>query len=148
MLFRSYTGKHGTFTLTLKPGVWRKNPKPTVPISEVEFVHKDGDAMAMVVAERIQIPLATLRRAVVSRIQDQDKDAKVVEEEKRTVNGSPVLFLTINAKVQGIAFTYVYYLYSGKEGAIQVIAFTGQNLFKDFRPDLEEFLNGFELVKK
>lgn len=109
-----YKGKRGTFVLSMTPGVWKKREKRGNPVTEVEFTHKDGDVMAMVVAERISIPLEALKRVVVSNLKEQDKEAKVTMETKRTVNGSEVLFLTVDAKVRGIPFTYMYYLYSGK----------------------------------
>jgi hypothetical protein len=132
----------------LAPGVWKKASKPSHDHAEVEFRHKDGDAMAMIIAERISIPLATLKRAVIGNVRKLDGDAKIVAEEKRMVNGTEVLFLTVNASVQGIPFTYMYYLYSGDAGSIQLMTFTGQNLFKEYRPDMEAFLNGFEITKK
>jgi hypothetical protein len=144
----TYRGKRGTFTLSLAPGVWRKLAKPTIPVSEVEFAHKDGDAMGVIIAERISVPLATLKNAVLNNIRNAAQEVKLVEEEKRTVNGVEVLFLAVNAKVQGIAFTYFYYLYTGEAGSIQILTFTGQNLLKEFRPDMEAFMNGFELVRK
>jgi hypothetical protein len=144
----AYKGKRGTFALYLTPGVWKKSEKPSNPVVEVEFIHKDGDVVAMVIAERISIPLTTLKTAAIEYVRRVDKEAKILEEGKRTVNGSEVLFLTINAKAQGIPFTYMYYLYSGEEGSIQIITFTSQNLFKEYRPDMEAFLNGFEVIKK
>jgi hypothetical protein len=39
-------------------------------------------------------------------------------------------------------WAYGYY-YGGKEGAIQVICFTGQNLFGKYERDLTELLDGF-----
>jgi hypothetical protein len=143
-----YQGKRGTFVLALVPGVWKKAEKTSNAVAEAEFRHKDGDAMAMVIAERLSIPLATLKEIVMRNIRKVDKEAKIVEEEKRTVNGNDVLFLTINAKVQGIPFTYMYYLYSGDAGTIQLLTFTGQNLFKEYKQDMEAFLNGFETVKR
>jgi hypothetical protein len=118
------------------------------PVTEVEFKHKEEDIYALVVAERISIPLETLRMAVINNLRKQDKEAKITEEKKRTVNGSDVLFLTVEAKVRGIPLTYMYYLYSGKAGAIQIITATGQNLFKESRAEMEAFMNGFEVIKK
>jgi hypothetical protein len=53
-----------------------------------------------------------------------------------------------NAKVQGIPFTYMYDLYTGDAGTIQILTFTGQNLVNEYRADIETLLNGFEVVKK
>jgi hypothetical protein len=143
-----YRGKHGTFTLSLIPGVWKKSLKPSSPAAEVEFTHKDGDAMAMVIAERIAVSPAVLKETVLKNARNADPEAKIIKEEKRTVNGSDVTFLTINAKVQGIPFTYMYDLYTGDAGTIQILTFTGQNLVNEYRADIEALLNGFEVLKK
>jgi hypothetical protein len=143
-----YKGKRGTFVISMTPGVWKKSEKRANSVTEVEFTHKDGDVMTMVIAERINTPLDALKRVVISNLKKQDKEAKVTMETKRTVNGSEVLFLTIDAKVRDIPFTYMYYLYSGRAGAIQVITFTGQNLVEDYRADMLAFMNGLEILKK
>lgn len=143
-----YKGKRGGFIISMTPGGWKKIKEPSSPATEVEFKHKDGDVIALVVAERLSIPLETLKTAVVGNLRKRDKDAKIREEKKRTVNGTEVIFMTVDAKVQGIPLTYMYYLYSGEAGSIQIITATGQNLFKEYRADMEAFMNGFEIVKK
>jgi len=47
-----------------------------------------------------------------------------------------------------VAFTFHGYYYSGEVGSIQVLTWTGRNLFKEVKPELEAFLNGFEIVEK
>jgi hypothetical protein len=143
-----YTGKRGTFALSLVPGVWERLEKPPSPAAEVGFRHKDGDAFGLVIAERIAIPLETLKRAAIENVRNVDRDAQIVDEERRTVNGKEVLCLTLKAKPQGAPLTFYNYYYSGKEGAIQITTWTGENLFDEMKPELEAFLNGFEIIKK
>jgi len=144
----AYKAKRGTFAVYLLPDVWKKVEKPDNEAVEVAFEHKDGDIMAFVIAERIEIPLATLKKAAIENVRLVDKDAKVVLDEKRTVNGKEFLCLTQEATVEGIPVTYHGYYYSGDEGSIQVLTWTGRNLFKELRPQMEGFLNGFVIVKK
>ncbi len=143
-----YRGKHGTFTLSRLPGVWVKSDKPAVAGPEAQFVHKDGDVMALVTTDRINMPFPALRKQVVDTVRREDKEARVLEEEKRTVNGSEVLFLRVNAKPKGVPFTFLYYLYSGDTGTIVLSTWTGQDLFKAYRSEMETLLNGLEIVKK
>src|SRR4051812_27330727 len=58
----TYEGKHKTFALYSKPGTWVKAEKPSNPSAEVMFIHTDGDIYAMVIAERISIPLEALKQ--------------------------------------------------------------------------------------
>ena len=143
-----YKGKRGTLALYLVPGVWEKMEKPPSPAAEVGFRNKDGDVFALVIAERIMVPLETLKRIALANARQLDDGARIIKEEKRTVNGSEVLCLILNAKPQGMPMTYYNYYYSGKEGSIQVVTWTGENAFEEVKPDLEAFLNGFEIIKK
>lgn len=56
--------------------------------------------------------------------------------------------LTVDATVQDIPFTYHVYLYSGDEGSVQLLTWTGRKLFQENKASMEAFLNGFEVVKK
>jgi len=61
------------------------------------------------------------------------------------VNGAEVLMLRLEGTIQGIAFTYFGYYFGGPAGSVQVVTYTGQNLFKEFRPDFEDLLNGLKV---
>jgi hypothetical protein len=143
-----YQGKKTPFALWLVPETWRQSEKMENPAAEVEFMHKDGEAGAKVIALRIQMPISILKKAVLENLMKVDKDATIIREEARLVNGTEVLCLTINAKIKGVPFTYHGYYYSGEQGSIQVLTWTGQNLFQELQPELDRFLNGFEIVKK
>ena len=128
--------------MSLVPNIWKKSEKPSNAVAEVEFVDNENDAYAMVIAERISIPLEALKNAAVQNMRAVDNEAAIVKEEKRVVNGKPVLAMIMNVKTQGAAFTFYSYYYTGDEGSFQVVTWTGQNLFKELQPELEEFLNG------
>jgi len=144
----AYTGKRGTFAFHLLPDTWKKLDKVENADAEVGFAHKDGEAFALVMAERIQVPLATLKKIAVENWRSVDKNAKVVLDEKRTVNGKEVLCLAAEVESEGVAFTFFGYYYSSEAGTVQVLTWTGRNLFKEFKPELEAFLNGFEIIEK
>ncbi len=136
------------FALDLPPDTWKKQDRPNNKAAEVEFVHKDGDVFALVIAERIKIPLEMLKKSVIGNLQSIDENAKIVSEEKRMVHGKEVLRMVMEATVQGFEATYLGYYYSDDDGSIQVLTYTGTNLFKEARPDMEAFVNGFEVLKK
>lgn len=47
--------------------------------------------------------------------------------------------------VRGISLTYYGYYYGGKQGAIQLLSFTGRDLFQKYEKDLTDLLNGLEI---
>ena len=142
-----YTGKRGAFALHLVPGAWKKDESRNAAV-EVMLSHKDADAWAMVIAERIMITPEALKRHALEHARRADKDAKIVKEEKRVVNGKEVLCLIINVTRDGVPLTWYGYYYTGDEGSFQALTWTFQNVFQELKPELEAFLNGLEILKK
>ncbi len=104
-----------------------------------------GDAYAMVIAEELAIPIESLKKIALQNAKEAATDSRVVSEESRIVNGKEILCMQIEGTVEKIPFTYYGYYYGGKQGTIQVITFTGQNLFTKYQREFTDFLNGLEI---
>lgn len=144
----AYKSKRGIFSLSLPPGNWKKADKVDNEAAEVQFVYGDSEIFCMVIVERIQIPLNALKKIAIDNTKEASKNAKVVMEEKRVVNGREVLCMTMELTIEEVPFVYHGYYYSGEEGTIQLITMTAKNLFKELKPEMEVLLNGFEIIKK
>ncbi len=131
----------GRSALYYDPGKWRVQNEEQSGRSKLE--HVAGDGYAMVLAERLGMSIDVLKNIALQNAKAAAPDAKIVAEEPRKVNGADLLMLQIEGTVSGIPFTYLGYYYSGEHGSIQVLTYTGQNLFAEFRGDFEELLNGF-----
>jgi hypothetical protein len=105
--------------------------------------HREGDGYALIIAERLEIPMASLKNIVLENARTAAPDARIVRQEQRRVNGADITCMEIAGTTQGIKFRYFGYYYAGKAGTIQVITYTGENLFPEYRSDFEELLNGF-----
>jgi hypothetical protein len=134
---------NGKASVSVNPKKWKETK--SAEAGRQEFQHVKGDGYAMVISERIQVPIDQLRKIAFGNVSKEANDARVVEEQHRRVNGIDVLLLRIEGTISGIPFTYLGYYYGGAAGTVQVITYTGQNLFKEYRKDFEEFLNGFRL---
>jgi hypothetical protein len=55
--------------------------------------------------------------------------------------------MQITGTAQGIPFHYYGYYYTGKLGSVQVITYTGESLFEEYKPEFDELLNGLELPR-
>jgi hypothetical protein len=143
-----YKGKRGNFGLYLSSGEWTQVPKSSNPSAEAQFEFKDGDVWAVIISERLTMPLDTLKEAALAYWREADADARIIKEERRRVNGKEVLCLIANVKPRGIPLTFYGYYYSGKQGAVQVVTWTGQNLFDEVKPEMGKFLNGFVVFDK
>lgn len=126
---------------------WQQSQTQNNEDTEYEFKRIREDLFAMIIAERIEIPRETLKDVIVENIKFVGTDVNVVAEEVRKVNDVEVLSLQIEAKIAGIHFVYYSYNYCGNEGTIQMITCTSKNLLDEYKGDMEDFLNGFTIIK-
>lgn len=143
-LFKSRTGNCGIWVDESK---WKLDAKTSNEDFEFQFTLTNGDGYAGVIVERISMPLNALKEIVLENVKKQDPNAKLVSEEKRLVNGNEVLSLIVELESHQIPFTFYYYLYTGKAGSIQIVTWTGTNLFDEYNQDFTNLLNGLELYK-
>jgi len=132
----------------LNMGIWI-NPKTWKFVKgtdnddfEFQFHKKGDDLFAILITEKISIPIKTLKNIAIENARKVAPDLKVIKEEFRNVNGIQVLMMQMSGTIQGIKLTYYGYYYSNSKGAIQLLGFTGKNLFDNYKDDIEEFLNG------
>lgn len=111
------------------------------------FEHINGDGYGLVIAERVQMSAEALRGIALKNALEAAPDAKIVFEEKRRVNGRDVNCLQIKCTIESIPFRYYGYYYVGKEGTIQVLTYTAENLFIEYEKDFQDFLDGFTIDK-
>lgn len=133
----------GKVWLTFDPRKWKEAPSEAG--NRKAFHHVNGDGYALVISERIQIATEQLRGIALANAREAASDVKIVEEQLRRVNGTDLLLLRMEGHIKGIPFTYLGYYYGGPAGTIQLITYTGQNLFDEYRQDFENFLNGLRV---
>ena len=134
----------GGFAIWYDETKWVKQTQPD-DSAPLQFRFKRGDGYAVVLVEELNIPLATLKQVAIENAKRAAPDAQVVFEETRTVNGKEVLCMKFDGTVKGIPFRYYGYYYGGKQGTIQLLTFTGQDLFAKYEQEFSDFLNGLEI---
>jgi len=97
----------------------------------------------MLIAEKLEIPIESLRNIALQNAKNAAPDMRIIREEYRNVNGNNVLMMQMQGTVQGIKFTYYGYYYSSANGSVQFLTYTSQNLFEGYEGDMQELLNGF-----
>ncbi|RZT00145.1 hypothetical protein [Aquimarina brevivitae] len=126
----------------LNPKLWSFQKAVENPEAEFEFQLKDEDLYGMILSEKVEIPLETLKFIALENSRSVAPDVSVVKEEYRNVNGLKVLLLQLNGTMQGIKFTYYGYYFSSSNGTIQFITYTSQNLMETYKSACEKLLNG------
>ena len=126
----------------LNPKKWLFQRATENPEAEYELQLKDEDLYAIVISEKIEVPLETLKIIAVENARSVAPDIKIVKEEYRMVNGNKVLALQMNGTMQGIKISYYGYYLSNTNGTIQFLTYTSQNLIDSFRAECDALLNG------
>ncbi len=144
-------GEHLTFLVKsnkINIGIWI-NPKNWSftkandgDVFEYQFQKKGDDLYGMLITEKIQIPIEALTDIALENAKSAAPDIKIIKKEYRIVNGIEVLMMQMSGTIQGMKFTYYGYYYSNSNGTIQLLTYTGENLFPVYLNDMEEFLNG------
>jgi hypothetical protein len=111
--------------------------------AEYNFQMKNEDLYGMLISEKMEIPIETLKIIAIENARAVAPDIKIQKEEFRNVNGTQVLTLQMSGTIEGIKFTYFGYYYSNSSGTIQLITYTGSSLFNQYSASIEKFLNGF-----
>ncbi len=130
----------------VQPKKWHFKKATSNPAAEYQFKLKDGDLYAMLITEKVEIPLESLKTIALQNGRNAAPDLHIVHEEYRTVNGIKVLMMQMDGTAQGIKFSYLGYYYSSDAGSVQFISYTSQNLLEEYRKTSEELLNGFCLI--
>jgi hypothetical protein len=130
--------------LTYDKNKWK--PEQSTDAGRFLFDHTGGNGYGLIIAESLTIPMESLPEIALSNARDQDPNARITFREKRFVNGNEVWLLKIEATVRQIPVTYMGYYYSGRQGTVQVLTYSGRSLFAEHERDFMEFLNGFRAL--
>lgn len=126
----------------LNPKKWTFKKAVDNADAEYELQLKNEDLYGMIITEKFEIPLITLKSIAVENGKAVASDLEIVKEEYRNVNGIKVLLLQMNGTMQGIKFSYYGYYFSNTFGTVQYITYTSQNLLDSYKPEIENLLNG------
>jgi hypothetical protein len=133
----------GGYVLLIDEKKWRI--KKQTEADRQLFTHVSGDAYVMAISERLEIPISSLRKIALDNAREAAPDAQIVLEEKRRVNGLEVVCLQITGTTNGVPFTYYGYYHSNPRGTVQLVGYTGKNLFNEYQADLTDLLSGLKL---
>ncbi|NHB69903.1 hypothetical protein [Perlabentimonas gracilis] len=128
--------------LWIDPKAWTFTKGTENDAHEYLYQKRGEDLYAMFISERVRIPVETLKGIAVQNAKGVSPDIRVIREEFRNVNGVKVFMMQMSGTIQGMRFVYYGYYYSNSSGTIQLITYTGENLFEGYFDDIETFLNG------
>ena len=126
----------------INPKKWSFNKGTDDTAAEFQFQKKGNDIYAMLITEKEQIPIETLKAIAHKNAKSVAPDTKIIKEEYRFVNGNKILMMQMLGTIQGLKFVYTGYYFSSSAGTIQLLTYTKENLVNDYIAEIEMFLNG------
>jgi hypothetical protein len=126
----------------LNPKMWTFKKGNEKDAAEYKLQLKAGDLYGMIISEKVEIPLETLKSIALNNGRKAAPDLKITKEEYRIVNGLKVLLLQMNGTMEGIKFSYYGYYFSNTNGTVQFVTYTSTNLIASYLPKIEVLLNG------
>jgi hypothetical protein len=144
---RLLKGKNARYELWYNAEKWNLLPDTVYANSEYALEDRNGERIAMIIPERMQVPLTTIKEAAIASFKKEGSECRIAEEQKIVVNGTEGLLLKIDALVDGIPVSYLNGYFSTREGTFQLITYTAYNLFDRHRTDMMELISGFVAVE-
>lgn len=111
--------------------------------SEFNFQLRGGDLYAILITEKISIPIETLQKIAFDNAFSVSADIEITDEEFRVVNDNKLLKMDMKGTIQGMKIAYSGYYFSNDNGSVQFLAYTSQSLIEDYEKEISELLNGF-----
>ena len=129
----------------INPKKWKFTKGKEGEAAEFVFQNKEDDMYGMLITEKISINIKSLKQIAYNNAKNAAPDIKILNEEYRTVNGTKVLMMQMKGTIQGVKFVYFGYYFSNDSGSIQFLTYTSQNLFEEYKKEMEKMLNGFDV---
>lgn len=141
---KKLTSKLGFFSFYFDEKKWKRIPVGQLnEDGEFGFQHRNNDIYCVIISEEIEIGLENIYRIARNNLStNSTEDVETVVTELRNVNGEDLIRGSFNATFAGIKMTFDSYYYSNQLGTIQVVSWTGQNIYNKHQEDIEEMLNG------
>jgi hypothetical protein len=132
----------------INPKKWRVQTEKNNDDAEYELHEETNDLYAMMITEKSEIPILTLKDIAIKNARKVAPDITIEKEEFRIVNGQKVLLVQMKGTYNGVRFIYYGYYYSNKNGSVQFITYSTNNLLVDNIKDCDDLLNGFVVIQE
>ncbi len=117
---------------------WALNDTKINSSAEYILKFKQGEAYCMILPERVTLSTEGLLKIAAENAQKVAKDVKIFDKEMRIVNGSYVCEMKLRGETKGIKFIYYSYYVTRPKCTIQLITYTTQDLFDEYKLNLKQ----------
>lgn len=134
--------KKTPFSVFIDNRKWEVNKSKSNKDAEFGFQLKNKFLFAMMINEKVDISLESLKEIAIANAKNASQSFSVVNEEYRFVNGTKVLMMQMRCEIQSMDFTYLSYYFAGNQGAVQLITYMNTSSLNEYKAEALEFLNG------
>jgi hypothetical protein len=132
----------------INPKKWKVQTDKNNDDAEYELHEETNDLFAMMITEKSEIPVLTLKDIAIKNARKVAPDITIQKEEFRIVNGQKVLLVQMKGTYNGVRFIYYGYYYSNKNGSVQFVTYSTNNLLIENIKDCDDLLNGFVVLQE
>lgn len=143
---KTVNGSKVPYTVSYDANKWARSQFSQTPTAEYEFGFKNADVFAMVIPERITIPLDSLGDIAIENARGVSSDLTVNSRETKTIDGRDYLVVQFDATIQDIPLKYLGYYTSGTFGSVQFVTYAENDTYDEYKDDMQALLNGLAIT--
>lgn len=133
----------GKFQISYQSSRWSET-KPLNDNAVFSIKNATTTGWGSLIYDGLQIPLSAMEKVVVSNAKNIDPDAKLINTQECTVNGTPGELVTYTATTSGLGFTFLSFLANNASGTVQFVFFTSTSEFDKLRASFIEAIGGLQ----
>lgn len=108
----------------------------------LSFEMKGKDYHAMIIYERSQVPIGKITDLIYRGMNKGLPGSTMSEDKYINVNGSVGKSCVISSVIEGVKWKILFYLFTGREGTVQVRVGATEEIFNTERAEIERFASG------
>lgn len=129
----------------IDPSEWsfKKDNDKDLSYNKMSFQSKKSPSLyVFLISEEISIPLKDLGEVAFENAKSETKDAQIIKQEFRNVNGTKILYQEFEATARGIKIKFAGYYISNNSGSVQLVVYSTPDIINKNSKQVEYFLNG------
>lgn len=135
------------FSLTFNPSIWILTPQQDNEGGNKRvFRHKSLPLYGMVIADELPATTEAIRNVILYNAQSKaGSEPTVLLDKTKKINGHSVGLIRFAATLGGVEFVLGGHYYGDSDGNIQVMCYTGQQIFHKYEADCQQFIDGLTI---
>lgn len=140
--------KKGFVEIWYNPNTWSAAKQKNEAESEFQFRHKVGDVYVVMIVEEFEMTIETLKEMAEENARSTTDELTITRDTLLAINGREMASLDMLGVIKGIAFKYRGCYWAGRDGCVQVVAYTGSRLFDKYSADIDMLMSGIKITSE